>query len=143
MILRYFQPLDPGTMGHLDAATLGPLDLWTQGPWDSWTFWPFPFTTSSYFLLPPPISTSYFFLPPHTLSYGLVWGGVVVVGSDDWWVHKWRDFNVIPLALWWWVVVALQLQIQAPGLLTYPTRAKKLSILEYIGGLIVPATSTN
>ena len=91
MSLRYLRPLDPGTMGPWDAATLGPLDLWTQGPWDSWTFWPFPFTTSSYFLLPPPTSYSYILLPPSTLSYlllsyilwlwfGLVWFGLVGYG---------------------------------------------------------------
>ena len=103
---------------------------WSFGPWVPWnlglldfrTFEPLPSsTTSSYFLLPPPIS-SYTLLPLLLLSlptstwfdwvwFGLVWFGMG--GSDDYWVHVWRDFNIIPLRKVSWVVVVGDIAIIA------------------------------
>ena len=57
--------------GPWDHGSLGPWDPWTL---DSLTLEPFPSsTTSSYFLLPPPIS-----------SFGMVWlwGGVVTLEDE-------------------------------------------------------------
>ena len=63
-------PWDLGTTGPWDSWTLGPLDLGTLGPLPS-------STTSSYFLLPPPLSSSY--SPPLVwFWFGLVWYGGVL-----------------------------------------------------------------
>ena len=67
MTLRYLGPLDHGTFGPLDPGTLGLLDFWT-----------FNFLTSSFHHHLLILShTSNFFLPPPTLSYLLVWFGLV------------------------------------------------------------------
>ena len=56
----------------LVLGTLGPLDTWILVVFDFRTWGTLLSSTSSYFLLPPPISSSYFFLPPPKLSYLLL-----------------------------------------------------------------------
>ena len=81
--------LESSSYFNVTLRYLGPLDLGTPGPWDYWTMglldlFPLqtPPYTSSYILLPPPLS-SYFFLP--LSSFGMVWGGE----SWHWRLRSW------------------------------------------------------
>ena len=102
------------------------LVLWTVGPWvlGFWTLGLFAFrtleplpysTTSSHFLLPPPMSSSYFFLPPPTFSYRFGMGG--------WCYSAQKSFMVGG--------IAIILQAPGPGLLEIWDRPWDLRLLEF------------